>query len=609
MKRIVLLVLTIILAFSPVYAINPQVESTNFFGGGYFLLSGIDTDGTIFSAVIDGQLAVSDDFEIWESVDGVSDIAFTVFLQDRLCAVGVGHTYVYDGIKWIEHDNNICGKFYNYNINMVKNGKSLVAYIPDMGTYQTFDGIKWNKVENIPDNAKMYKINDKIMFFSLNYMYGLYYSDTGESFVHQEFGADKPQTVDVIYNDGMYYMYDYRDEDGVTHLYEYSSKNLENWSMQEIEVHFDPLPLRSSFVNINGEMHALSINGDDHVFKDGKWVTGQYDMNAFTAGKAATAPFVSYNFSDFGIFAWGTDNRAYFIDNSGNVRSFDGKSRIVAALSVKDGDFYAASTDGTLWKSKDGIKWDKSGIAAEEDYKYLQTKATNGSVTIDSEFIERGSRRFYEGNPEITASLTYPDGRVEKVAYEYAKDDYVTIIGGNGFFLIGGFDFQNTLYFSRDGITRGEPVLASERIVSNGDRLVFSDLKVSAAKLSQFEELAMPESILVKLNGEYLSFATAPVVQNGTTLIPIRFLFERAGANVEWNPYSEEVTVTYGENSVKLAIGSDVAYVNGREERLSAAAQLINDKTLIPLRFISENLGFDVLYDEAEHTAIINTKF
>lgn len=614
MKKIISVLLLTAMLFSQAWAFTPETEKCYFFGGQRYSVSGIDTDGSIFTGIIDGRLAACDDFESWDFVPDIDPVSFTVYLNGRLCAVGSGYTYVYDGTAWQKQQNNLEGEFHTDY--MVKNGGSVVMYIYDKGTYQSFDGITWNKVENIPENLPMYKINNKIIFFSHGYMRGLYYSDTGESFTHHEF-ADFTQSGGngiVTYHDGMYYIDDYRSEsDEITRHFVMSSPDLENWTTYEVPMTDDSEPLGSSFVEINGVLHALSGNGDDRIFNGEKWVKGEYNMNTYdTEGDPMVTfpPFVYYNFSDFGIFAWSTDKQAYFIDNSGNFRHFDGRSRSISALSVKDGSFYAASSGNALWKSDDGMHWQKAGNTAPEDFSYLQLSGSNGNYTLTSEFVERGSRRFASENAEITAVIQYPGGETAKVAYEYAKDDYVTVMGGSGFFLLGGFDFSNTLYYSPDGITRGEKInFPGEGAVSNGKIMLSGTELISSADMAQLEGISAPGSILVKLNGEYLSFAAPPVVENGRTLIPIRFLFERAGAEVDWDPYGYTVTVTYGENTVKLAIDSDVAYVNGTEKKLDVPAQLINEKTMVPLRFISENLGFDVQYDEASNTAFIKSEF
>ena len=99
------------------------------------------------------------------------------------------------------------------------------------------------------------------------------------------------------------------------------------------------------------------------------------------------------------------------------------------------------------------------------------------------------------------------------------------------------------------------------------------------------------------------------------TLVPVREVFEsRAiGGEVKWDTKTREIQVTYGETTVKLKIDSSIALVNGEEITLDMPAKLIRDqnkdnaKTMIPLRFVSENLGFNVDWDQESYTALIST--
>lgn len=92
---------------------------------------------------------------------------------------------------------------------------------------------------------------------------------------------------------------------------------------------------------------------------------------------------------------------------------------------------------------------------------------------------------------------------------------------------------------------------------------------------------------------------TAPVAPRGTTLVPVRAITEAFGSTVEWYGTTQEVLITKGNTTIKLKIGSKTAYVNGNAVEMLEAAQIINGKTVVPLRFISENTGYKVEWDGA----------
>ena len=89
-----------------------------------------------------------------------------------------------------------------------------------------------------------------------------------------------------------------------------------------------------------------------------------------------------------------------------------------------------------------------------------------------------------------------------------------------------------------------------------------------------------------------------PIVKNNITLIPLRFVSESLGAEVEWNAEERSVSVTKGDTLIKMKIGSNEFTVNGEAVTQDSAPIIENDTTYLPARFIAETLGFDVKYDE-----------
>ena len=95
-----------------------------------------------------------------------------------------------------------------------------------------------------------------------------------------------------------------------------------------------------------------------------------------------------------------------------------------------------------------------------------------------------------------------------------------------------------------------------------------------------------------------LNLDVSPIEQNGRTLVPVRFISEKFGANVGWDAASETVSVKMGTKEITLKIGSNEMYINGEKKILDVSAQTINDRTLIPLRALVEALGKDVFWDD-----------
>jgi beta-N-acetylglucosaminidase/uncharacterized protein YgiM (DUF1202 family) len=104
-------------------------------------------------------------------------------------------------------------------------------------------------------------------------------------------------------------------------------------------------------------------------------------------------------------------------------------------------------------------------------------------------------------------------------------------------------------------------------------------------------------NISIWINGEEQSYDPSPLIVNGRTLVPLRAILERFGATVSWNGQTQTVTATKGTESIQLTIGSNIAKINGKSVSLDSPPQIYHNRTLVPLRFISESLGASVQWD------------
>lgn len=98
---------------------------------------------------------------------------------------------------------------------------------------------------------------------------------------------------------------------------------------------------------------------------------------------------------------------------------------------------------------------------------------------------------------------------------------------------------------------------------------------------------------------------TPPTVVDGRTLVPVRAIFEAVGATVTWDAATSTATGVRGDIVVSIQIDNTTAYVNGESRTLDVPAQLINGRTMVPARFISESMGCDVTWDGNTGTAAV----
>ncbi len=130
--------------------------------------------------------------------------------------------------------------------------------------------------------------------------------------------------------------------------------------------------------------------------------------------------------------------------------------------------------------------------------------------------------------------------------------------------------------------------------------LLVASLGFSGAVFAQDE-------ISVTINGQAQSYDQMPVMESDRVLVPMRGIFEALGAEITWEESTETVTGKLGGTTVVLSIGNTNATVNGATVTLDVPARLINDRTMVPVRFISESLGANVDWDDATQTVIITT--
>lgn len=109
-----------------------------------------------------------------------------------------------------------------------------------------------------------------------------------------------------------------------------------------------------------------------------------------------------------------------------------------------------------------------------------------------------------------------------------------------------------------------------------------------------------PGSKTVSVNGQDTSLDAAPFIKNetGRAMVPLRFVSEQMGARVDWLRETRQVRITYNETTILLTIGSHVVLVNGLPVEIDSPAEIVNGRTYVPLRFVSEALGATAAWDE-----------
>lgn len=115
------------------------------------------------------------------------------------------------------------------------------------------------------------------------------------------------------------------------------------------------------------------------------------------------------------------------------------------------------------------------------------------------------------------------------------------------------------------------------------------------------------QDISVTVNGAPVEFDQPPVIQNDRTLVPMRAIFEALGASVDWDDSTKTVSSVKGDTEISVTIGSEEMTVGGEVKTLDVPAQIISDRTMVPVRAISEAFSCTVDWDGANQQVIITT--
>ncbi len=99
---------------------------------------------------------------------------------------------------------------------------------------------------------------------------------------------------------------------------------------------------------------------------------------------------------------------------------------------------------------------------------------------------------------------------------------------------------------------------------------------------------------------------TVPVISNERTLLPVRAIVEALGGTVEWDENTRTASLSYGPDNIELTIDSTTAYLNGTAYTLDTTPVIINDRTMLPIRFIAESFGLEVGWEQSSQTVTVS---
>ena len=189
---------------------------------------------------------------------------------------------------------------------------------------------------------------------------------------------------------------------------------------------------------------------------------------------------------------------------------------------------------------------------------------------------------------QLSAKATLTDGTTKDVhasALQWSLEGFDGIIDSNGKLTIG------SLGDTKEGIVKAS---------YDGFEATLKLKFVEDKKI----QLTIDSKTLLK-NGQTQAMDVAPTIVNDRTMVPVRFIAEAFDGTVDWDAENQTAYIVYNDNMVEIAIDADIIHVNGEAVTIDTPSQLLDGRTMIPLRAVAEGLGLSVSFDNATRTITI----
>jgi len=141
-------------------------------------------------------------------------------------------------------------------------------------------------------------------------------------------------------------------------------------------------------------------------------------------------------------------------------------------------------------------------------------------------------------------------------------------------------------------------------ITMNKNMSILGTFQKSAAPLQHVITLSVGNAV-AHIDNQEVALDSPPVIVGGRTLVPLRPIIEGLGGTLTWIPETRSVEVELGGVAIQLQIGNRTAIVNGQSVTMDVPAAIINSRTMLPVRFVSENIGADVDWEDLTRTVTI----
>jgi hypothetical protein len=204
------------------------------------------------------------------------------------------------------------------------------------------------------------------------------------------------------------------------------------------------------------------------------------------------------------------------------------------------------------------------------NYLFTDTGIATGGQPTPHYYVYKGMRDYFPSETQLYTA-TSSDANVEVIA-SAAKTMLINKYNTSKIVSVNGVEYTLAAYEVR-----------------------FVDAPASIAKVEKI--VLKLNSTTVLVNGEKKILETAPTLIGSTTMVPLRFITEALGAHLVWNGEEKRITLTLNHDTVVIWINKTEAKVNSNTVMMAAPAEIVDGNTLVPVRFISENLKEEVNFN------------
>lgn len=320
-------------------------------------------------------------------------------------------------------------------------------------------------------------------------------------------------------------------------------------------------------------------------------------------------------------------NNKYLIsleNQNGKVRyiSSDGINWEKLELEYQDitygmGKFFALDKNGVIFYSFDLNHWNKfAELDSSKKTELIPLDISIGEKEIlVSHYSPKWGNRNYKNGLEVFDT----EKKIWKETQGYNKDygtTYDLIYTGEEFVLVYNnnniFDTSAVFYTSKDGINwiiekNKLDLLRKLNLCVNYDTNIYNTIDIIRKQISDDALNGKNIPVKVFLDDELIKFDQDALLINGRVLVPLRKIFESLGGTVIWDQKTKIINGQIGEKNIILKIGEKSAKVNGEKVFLDVPAQIINGRTLVPVRFIADCTGKKSTWDQNNYIVRIDS--